>query len=125
MQIKKLICTLICGVIITSLCGCSSTITEGEVYAKEHREEYNSVMYLPVVASNGKTATTLLIPYYVHYPERYVIFIRAYQTEEWQTEDFYVSKEVYNAVNIGDMFFFDEERGDLKDEPNTRERKER
>lgn len=38
--------------------------------------------------------------------------------------DFYVSKEIYDAVNIGDMFFFDEERGDLEEEPYKRERKE-
>lgn len=50
--------------------------------------------------------------------------IKAYQDKEWKTEDFYVSKEVYESINIGDMFLYDEERGDLQDEPYTKERKE-
>ena len=79
---------------------------------------------LPLVISNGKTTTAKMIPYLVHYPDGYVIFIKAYQDEEWKTEDFYVSKEVYDSINIGDMFLYDEERGDLQDEPYTKERKE-
>ena len=65
-----------------------------------------------------------MIPYFVHYPDRYVIFIKTYKDEEWKTEDFYVSKEVYDSIKIGDMFLYDEERGDLQDEPYTKERKE-
>lgn len=121
---KKIICALICILLVVSLCGCSNEITEGEVYKKEYREEYTTVMMLPLCISNGKTITTTIIPYVVHYPDRYVIFIKAYQDEEWKTEDFYVSKEVYDSINIGDMFLYDEKRGDLQDEPYTKERKE-
>ena len=81
-------------------------------------------MVLPLIISNGKTTSTIMVPYFVHYPDRYVIFIKAYQDEKWKTEDFYVSKEVYDSINIGDMFLYDEERGDLQDEPYTKERKE-
>lgn len=28
----------------------------------------------------------------------------------WQTEDFYVSPEVYDAVQIGDIFDYDKQR---------------
>ena len=121
---KKIICALICILLVVSLCGCSNSITEGEVYKKEYREAYTTVMMLPLVISNGKTITTTMIPYSVHYPDRYVVFIKAYQDEEWKTEDFYVSKEVYDSINIGDMFLYDEERGDLQYEPYTKERKE-
>ena len=121
---KKIIGALICILLVISLCDCSNAITEGEVYEKEYREEYTTIMMLPMVISNGKSTTTTIIPYFIHYPERYVIFIKAYQEEEWKTEDFYVSKEVYDSTNIGDMFLYDEERGDLQDEPYTKERKE-
>ena len=121
---KKVIGALICLLLVVSLCGCSNVITEGEVYEKEYREEYTAVMMLPLVISNGKSSTTTMIPYIVRYPDRYVIFIKAYQDEEWKTEDFYVSKEVYDSINIGDMFLYDEKRGDLQNEPYTKERKE-
>ena len=121
---KKIIGALICFLLVVYLCGCSNVITEGEVYEKEYREEYTTIMMLPMVISNGKSTTTTMVPYFIHYPERYVIFIKAYQDEEWKTEDFYVSKEVYDSTNIGDMFLYDEERGDLQDEPYTKERKE-
>ena len=121
---KKLIVALICLLLVASLCGCSNTITEGEVYEKEYREEYTTVMMLPLVISNGKTTSTIMVPYFIRYPDRYVIFIKAYQDDEWKTEDFYVSKEVYDSINIGDMFLYDEERGDLQDETYTKERKE-
>ena len=119
---KKIIGVLICLWLLFSLCGCSNVITEGEVYEKEYREGYTTVMMLPSIIFNGKTTTTIMIPYIVHYPDRYVIFIKAYQDEEWKTEDFYVSKEVYDSIKIGDMFFYDKERGDLQDEPYTKER---
>lgn len=121
---KKIIGALICLLLVVSLCGCSNVITEGEVYEKEYREEYTAVVMLPWVISNGKSSTKTMIPYIVRYPDRYVIFIKAYQDEEWKTEDFYVSKEVYDSINIGDMFLYDEKRGDLQNEPYTKERKE-
>ena len=119
---KRIIGMLLCVLVVVSLCGCSNEITEGEVYEKEYQEEYTTVMMLPLVISNGKTTTTTMMPYLVSYPERYVIFIKAYQDDEWKTEDFYVSKEVYDGTTIGDMFLYDEERGDLQDEPYTKER---
>lgn len=65
-----------------------------------------------------------MVPYFVHYPDRYVINIKSFQDGEWVTEDFYVSKDVYENINVGDMFEYDEERGDLQDEPCTKERQE-
>lgn len=120
---KKLICIILILTLML-LCGCSSKITEGEVYKKEHREAYTTTMIFPLVISNGKTTTTMMIPYFVHYPERYVIHITAFQDGEWVTEDFYVDKDVYDSINVGDMFLFDEDRGDMEDEPYTKERKE-
>jgi hypothetical protein len=109
-------------ILIMALGGCSNVMTEGEVYDKEFREEYTTIMTLPLVITNGKTTSTILVPYVIHYPDRYVIHIKAFIGNEWVTEDFYVSESVYDSVNIGDMFVFDGDRGDLSDEPYTKEK---
>lgn len=120
----RLLCLLLLLVLIFTLCACGYTITEGEVYEKEHRAAFTSTTVLPMAISNGKTTTTVFIPYIIHYPERWVIHIKCFNGEKWLTEDFYVSKEVYDSIEIGSMFKFDEERGDLKEEPYTKEKQE-
>lgn len=122
---KKLICLgLVLVMCLAVFCSCGNKITEGEVYEKEHREAFTTVSVLPLVISNGKSTTTIMVPYVIHYPDRYVIHIKDFQGEEWVTEDFYVSKDVYDTINVGDMFEYDEERGDLQDEPYTKERQD-
>ena len=106
------------------LSACSPKITSGEVYDKEYREAFTTVSFYPLIISNGKTTTTTMVPYTVYYPERWVIFIKSFEDGEWITEDFYVSEAVYNSINIGDMFEYDENRGDLTDEPYTKEKAE-
>lgn len=121
---NKIICLVCLIFVFLLLCGCSPTITEGEVYAKEYREAFTTVNCYPVVISNGKTTTTMIIPYTVYYPERWVIFIKSFEDGEWLTEDYFVSESIYNSVNIGDIFVYDKSRGDLKDEPYTKEKAE-
>lgn len=106
------------------LSACSPKITSGEVYDKEYREAFTTVSFYPLIISNGKTTTTTMVPHTVYYPERWVIFIKSFEDGEWITEDFYVSEAVYNSINIGDMFEYDENRGDLTDEPYTKEKAE-
>ena len=120
----KKICIALLLVLILFLSACSPKITSGEVYDKEHRDAFVTVFFYPVVTYNGKTSTTKMVPYTVYYPERWVIFIKSFEDGEWLTEDFYVSETVYNSINIGDMFEYDENRGDLKDEPYTKEKAE-
>ena len=106
------------------LSACSPKITSGEVYDKEYRKAFVTVSFYPVVTYNGKTSTTIIVPDTVYYPERWVIFIKSFEDGEWITEDFYVSEAVYNSTSIGDMFEYDENRGDLTDEPYTKEKSE-
>lgn len=120
----KKICIAILLVFILFLSACSPKITSGEVYDKEYREAFVTVSVYPVVTYNGKTSTTTMVPYTVYYPERWVIFIKSFEDGEWITEDFYVSEAVYNSIRIGDMFEYDENRGDLTDEPHTKEKTE-
>ncbi len=120
---KRVLLSAICLFLLFSLCACGNNITDGEVCKKEYKEEYTTITMLPFVISNGKNATTMLIPHTVHYPDRYVIYIKKFNGEEWLEEDFYVAEDVYNQINVGDMFEYDKSRGDLKDEPYTKERK--
>ncbi len=118
---KNLLVLCLISTILLSSCG--ETVIEGEVYHKEFRTAHTTVIMLPLTISNGKTSTTMLMPYTVCYPDRYVIHIKAYQDEEWKTEDFYVSESVYAEIQVGDMFKYDKDRGDLQEEPYTKERK--
>lgn len=121
---NKIICLVCLIFVFLLMCGCSTTITEGEVYAKEYREAFTTVNCYPVVISNGKTTTTMIIPYTVYYPERWVIFIKSFEDGEWLTDDYFVSENIYNSINVGDIFVYDGSRGDLKDEPYTKEKAE-
>lgn len=120
---KRFICAVLLLTLLFCCCGCSNKITHGEVYKKEYRDAYTTVMMIPLVISTGKTTTTTMIPYTVHYPERYVIHIKDFDGKEWITEDFYVTKDVFDQVSVGNMFEYDESRGDLTDEPYTKEKK--
>ena len=120
----KKICIAILLVFILFLSACSPKITSGNVYDKEYRKAFVTVSVCPVVTYNGKTSTTTMVPYTVYYPERWVVFIKSLEDGEWITEDFYVSEAVYNSINIGDMFEYNENRGDLTDEPHTKEKAE-
>ncbi len=61
---------------------------------------------------------------FYHYSDTYKITIRDYIDNEEQTETYRVTKEVYDSVDIGDEFIYNEEF-----EPNepeyTREKQEK
>lgn len=120
----KKICIALLLVLVLFLSACSPTITSGYVCGKEYREAHTTVSVFPLIVSNGKTMTTIMVPYTAYYPERWVIFIKSFQDGEWLTEDFYVSEAVYNSINIGDMFEYDANRGDLEEEPYIKEKAE-
>lgn len=104
--------------------GCAE-VSEGDVYSKEFKPAYMTTIIVPMVISNGETSTTYFIPYIYRYPDRWVISIKKYneKKQEFDTAEFYVSEEVYDQVNIGDYFIFDEDMGS-REEPYTKERQE-
>lgn len=120
---KHFICAVLLLAMLFCCCGCSNKITHGEVYEKEYRAAHTTVMMIPLTISTGKVTTTTIIPYTVYYPERYVIHIKDFDGEEWITDDFYVTKDTFDQVSVGNMFEYDESRGDLTDEPYTKEKK--
>lgn len=103
------------------LCSCSSKITQGEVYKKNFRPAYSTVRLIPIVHTNGKTSFTTFMPFTYHYPGRWEINIRQLNDNgETLTATYWVSKDVFNTVKIGDEFVYDENR-DFSEEPYTRE----
>ena len=116
-----LICiTLLCALLLTS---CSQKITEGEVYEKEFKEAHTEVRIIPIVMTNGETTHTIMMPFTYSYPDRYIVYIKKFEDNEWKTANYYVTKEIYENIKIGDEFEYVEGR-DLVDEPYTRERSE-
>ena len=113
---------LLLATILVWICaGCSPALTEGEVYEKVFEPAETFVQIVPIVISNGKTYTTVCVPYTYHFPDRWVIKIREPQADgSYLTEKFYVTKEVYDATPIGSQFVYDESR-DLLEEPYTKE----
>lgn len=120
-KILSLITILIIG--LFTLTGCASKITSGEVYQKEFKEAHNEVRMIPVITSNGKTTHTRMIPYIYHYPDRYIIYIKKFEDNEWKTASYYTTKEVYESINIEDQFEYVKDR-DLIEEPYIREKEE-
>lgn len=121
LKIFILIGIMIIGVLL--LTGCSQKITDGEVYEKEYKEAHTEIRMIPIVTTNGKTTHTTIIPYTYHYPDRYIVYIKKFEDNEWKTANYYITKEIYESINIGDQFEYVEGR-DLTDEPYTREKSE-
>ena len=91
--------------------GCATKITEGEVIEKQFTPAHSNLMTVPLTITNGKTATIVSVPYMYYYPEKWEITIQDWDDTEGKmvTATYRVTKEVYNAVEIGDKFVYDKE----------------
>ncbi|QIA28629.1 hypothetical protein [Phage f2b1] len=119
---KKALTALALGTTLL-LGACSPDITEGTVYNKRYHPEEFYVMMMPIVTSDGKTTTTTMIPMYIYNPETWEIDIKKYSKKEkkYLTEDYYVDRAVYDSVNVGTYFKFEEEMGDTDRPQEERE----
>lgn len=116
---KLLITTFI---MLGLLAGCDcNKLREGEVYEKEFKPRHIQTLLMPVCISNGKSTTTVLMPYIIIYPDRWRVCIRAFDGKQWKSTSYYVPPEVYNAVKVGDQFVYEKGR-DLDKEPYTKTR---
>ena len=108
------------------LTGCGSELTEGEIYGKEFLPRKTTVMYVPVVHSDGKTSYTTVIPMIFNYPDRWRIDIRSLDVNEkgeQETASYFTSKEVFDECDIGNIFSYEPDR-DSKNEPVMKEKEE-
>lgn len=108
------------------LTACGNSLSEGEVYEKEFRPSKITTVMMPLVRYNPgtKTPTTIIVPYTIYYPDRWVIRIRQFDGAEWKYGEWFVSESTYDTVCVGDMFEAIKDRGDKSTEPNTKTRKE-
>ena len=114
---KRLIIAIFSLLLLFS--GCGKSITEGEVIEKNFTPEYTSHMLMPLVISDGKSCSTILVPYTYYYADKWTITIRNYSDEgDELTETFRVTEDVYNSVEIGSEFVYKEDF-----EPSTPEYK--
>lgn len=114
---KKALISLLLIFSIIFLCSCEPKITEGEVIGKEFTPAHTQTMLIPVTHSNGKTSYTTLIPFIYYYPDTWTVTIMGYSDEgEELRETFRVTQAVYDDVQIGAEFVYDEEM-----EPDTPE----
>ena len=107
---RKIILIFMVFIILISV-GCTAKITEGEVIEKEFTPAHNTLMVLPLTVFNGKTTTVISVPYMYHYSDKWEITIQDWDKKENKmvTATYRVTEEVYNVVEIGDGFIYDEE----------------
>ena len=86
---KKYIAVILMSSVL--LTGCSSKITEGEIYKKDYQPEETIMIMTPMIHTNGKSSYTTYIPMFYHYPDRWCIWIKATEKND---EGEFVIKDV-------------------------------
>jgi len=119
---KKIVSIITISFLLLFLIGCKTNKPSGEVYDKEFRPAYSTTVLLPLTIYNGKTVTTIIIPYIYYYPNRYVIHIKWFDVkkDKWRYYEYFVNETLYEKVNVGDMFEY--QKGTYDREPYTREK---
>ena len=95
--------TLYVLLVVVFLQSCNK-LEKGTVVNKHYEPERTYLQMMPIVISNGKTTTTMLIPYYITDNEDYVLHVKGYYKGEEIKEEVYVTKECYNSLQNGDLW---------------------
>ena len=106
---KKCIVVLICLLLIFTIVGCGSKLTEGEVIEKKFIEAHTTVMLLPQTTLINGSAVVITIPYVYHYDDDYVIIIKGDMDGEETIATYHVTKETYDKYEVGDIFIYNSE----------------
>lgn len=85
------------------LIGCNH-LEEGTVVNKHYEPTEQNLVIMPLIMSNGKTTTTMMIPYFVTDNEDYVLHIKGIYKGEEVIEQVYTSKECYEQMQNGDKW---------------------
>ncbi len=111
------------ALLILAGCAGDNKLREGEIYDKGFTEAYTQTSLLPISPYNGKTVSTILVPHTIYHPDSWYVDIKAFNEEEqkWVTARYWVDESVYNSVNIGEQFQYDENIC-LDEAPYTKER---
>lgn len=98
---------------------------EGKVIHKKHHTERKQLLMIPIVTSDGKSTTTVMTPIWITHPETWSVDVQNWdkEDEEFVEERFYLSKEAFDGIELGDWFKFNSNLH-LKDRPEIREKAE-
>ena len=98
-------------------------LEEGYVVAKWYEPEQTYVSIMPMVLYNGKTTTTIFVPYVVTDNEDWCIKVKGKYKDEGKVETVYVSKKEYESLSIG-SHWRKTDGSSMSDDNNHKERKE-
>lgn len=99
---------MIC-IIIVCFSGCvNKDINEGIIISKEFTPAHSEIIMMPMVVSNGKSTSTVIVPYIYYYNDKWEITIQGVANGEIVKETYRVKEEVYEKVSLGDNFKFEE-----------------
>ena len=119
-SITRYVLYMVLGCVI--LLGCNH-LEEGTVVNKHYEPMEKNLIIMPLVTSNGKTTTTIMMPYLVTDNEDYVLHIKGIHKGEEVTEKVYTSKGCYESMKNGDKWV-KTQYCSFSDNNNTKERRD-
>lgn len=82
---------------------CMPRLDNGVVVSKRYEPATSTVMIMPLILSNGKTTTMIMVPYVVYDDPDWVLTVTGDDDRgERITEDWYISELQYSRVSVGD-----------------------
>lgn len=97
-------------VILLTALAMTSCIKEGVIVEKAYEIETEYVTFLPIAMYNGKTTTTVFIPYLIHDNEDFVIKIKGVNKRgKVRYSTLYINKDQLDTLMIGDYLCIDKD----------------
>lgn len=93
-RLLAILCCVLC------LISCNK-LEEGNVVEKWYEPTRRYVAVMPLVISNGKTTTTIMMPYVVTDYEDWCVKIKGKYKDEEMVETIYVTQKQYECLSIG------------------------
>jgi hypothetical protein len=109
---------ILCCVLCLTSC---NKLEEGDVVEKWYEPTNTYVALMPLVISNGKTTTTMMIPYVITDYEDWCVKIKGKYKDEERIETIYVSQKQYECLSIGSHLKFTDDCS-MSDENNHKVR---
>ena len=96
--------------LVLTLTSCEDSITSGEVVTKTFKPAHTQLLMLPMSVYNGKSISTVLVPYTYYYSDSWEVTIQQHdKTQNKMLQATYrVAEEVYNDIEIGAEFVYSE-----------------
>lgn len=105
---KKIVFILVLFVIVLSGC---ERITEGYIIQKWYEPAETNLVLIPILISNGKTTSTVLMPYTIYDGEDYCIKVIGVTSEgKEKTKKLYLTPDEYDLVSIDDFYVIEKDK---------------